>query len=167
MPLPGGDELAQHRALAHDVRIGADIGGGGSVARQRPQVGQPAHLIEQSLALQVPGQGDGIAGLAALDQAGDGFENQPMIVAVEILGDDAVGDLVPGRGVQHQPAEHGLLRLDRMRRQAQAVAGAQGMIADANGHAQPLGDAIAGRYSSATIVTGKVTSTSVCKCNCT
>ena len=35
--IAGGDELAQHRALAHDVRIGADIGGGGRIARQRPR----------------------------------------------------------------------------------------------------------------------------------
>ena len=88
-----------------------------------PKIGEPAHLIEQSLALEDAGQGDRIAGLVALDQAGGGRENQPVIVAVEIIGDDAVGDLVPGRGVDHQPAEHRLLRLDRMRRQAQAVVG--------------------------------------------
>ena len=109
----------------------------GRVARQRTQVGQAADLIEQSLALQMPGQGDGIAGLVAFDQPGDGLENQPVIVAVEILGDHAVGDLVPGGGIQHQSAEHRLLGFDGMRRQAQAVAGTHGSIADASGHAQP------------------------------
>ena len=60
-----------------------------------------------------------------------------MIVAVKIFSDDAIGDLIPGGGIQHQTAEHGLLRLDGMRRQAQAVAGTQGSINDPSGHALP------------------------------
>ena len=121
--IAGGDELPQHRALADDVGIGADVGRRRRVARERAQIGQPADLIEQPLALEVPGQRDGIAGLAALDQTRDRFEYQAVIVSVEILGDDAIGNLVPGRRIEHQPAEHRLLRLDRMRRQAQPVAG--------------------------------------------
>ena len=97
---------------------------------------------------------------------GDGFENQPVIVAVEILGDDAIGDLIPGGGIQHQAAEHGLLGLDGMRRQAQAVAGTQGSILTRAAMRNPSRER-AGRYSSATIVTSKVTSTSVCKCSWT
>ncbi len=61
-----GDELAQHRALAHDVRIGANVGGGGRIARQRSQVGQAANLIQKPVALQMSGQGDGIAGLSCV-----------------------------------------------------------------------------------------------------
>ena len=109
------------------------------------------------------GQGYRIAGLAALDQNGGGFKDQPVIVAVEIFRRDAIRDLIPGGGIQHQAAEDRLLGLDRMRRQAQPVAGTQGSIDDASGHAL----ARAGRYSSATIVTNKVTSTSVCKCSWT
>jgi len=60
-----------------------------------------------------------------------------MIVAVEIFGNDAIGDLIPGRGIQHQAAEYGLLRLDGMRRQPQAIAGTQVSIYDASGHALP------------------------------
>ena len=65
------------------------------------------------------GQRHRIAGLGALDQHGDRFEYQAMIVAVEILGRDAIGDLIPGRGIEHQAAEHRLLGFDGMRRQAQ------------------------------------------------
>ena len=50
------------------------------------QIGEAAHLIEQPLALQMPGQGHRIAGLIALDESGDGREDQPVVVAVEILG---------------------------------------------------------------------------------
>src|ERR1700675_2375219 len=85
----------------------------------------------------MPGQSDGVAGLAALDQTGNGSEYQAVIVAVEIFGGDPVRDLIPGRGIQHQAAEYGLLRFDGMRRQAQAVAATHGSITDASGHAQP------------------------------
>ena len=109
------------------------------------------------------GQGDGIAGLAALDQHGDRFEYQAVIVAVEILGRDPIGDLIPGRGIEHQAAKHRLLCFDGMRRQLEAVAGAQGSIDDASGHAPRSRR----RYSSATIETSNVTSTSVCRCSWT
>jgi hypothetical protein len=65
-----------------------------------------------------------------------GLENQPVIVAVKIPGDNAVGNLIPSRGVEHESAQNRLLGFDRMRRQAQAVSGADGTIADASGHAQ-------------------------------
>jgi len=139
--VPGANELSQHGAFPHDVRVGSNIGGGGGVARQRSQVGQAAHLIEQALALQVSGQCDGVTGLVALDQTGNGLENQLVIIAVEVLREDAVRDLVPSRGIQHQSAEYGLLGFHRMRRQPQAVARGsarpKGTIADATGHALP------------------------------
>jgi hypothetical protein len=62
--------------------------------------------------------------LTALDQARNRVEYQAMIVAIEIFGDHTIGDLIPGRRVEHEAAEHRLLGLDRMRRQAQPVAGA-------------------------------------------
>jgi hypothetical protein len=37
----GADQLAQDRALAHDLGITADVAGAGHVLRQRIQVGQP------------------------------------------------------------------------------------------------------------------------------
>ena len=54
-------------------------------------------------------------------QAGNSLEDEPVIVAVEILRAHAVGDLVPGGAIQHQSTEHGLLGFDGVRRQAQAV----------------------------------------------
>ena len=137
----GRDQLPQHRSLADDVRVGADVGGGRRVARQRAQVGQAADLIEQPLASRCPGQGHGIAGLIALDEAGDRLEDQPVIVAVEILRQHPIRDLVPCGGVEHQAAEHGLLGFDRVRRQAHAIAAgarSERLTAEAGGHVQSL-----------------------------
>ena len=116
------NELAQHRTLAHDVGIGADVGGSRRIARERTQVGEPSDLVEHAENLEMARQGHGIARLAALDQGGRGFEDQPMVAAVEILGEHAIGNLVPGGGVQHETAQDRLLRLDRVRRQAQGFA---------------------------------------------
>ncbi len=131
----GRDELPQHRAFADDVGIGADVRGGRRVARERAQVGEPPDLFEQALALEVPGERDRITGLAAFDETRDRLEDQAVIVAVEILGDDPIGDLVPGGRIEHEPAEHRLLGFDRVGRQAQSVPGApRRTIADAYRH---------------------------------
>ena len=42
--------------------------------------------------------------------------DQPVVGAVEIRLRDEVGDAVPRRVLQQQPAQHRLLRLDRVRR---------------------------------------------------
>jgi hypothetical protein len=69
------------------------------------------------------GQGDGVAGLIALDQAGNSLENEPVIIAIKVLGEHPIGNLVPGGGIEHQTAEHGLFGFDRMGWQAQTIAG--------------------------------------------
>ena len=120
----------------------------------------------------MPGQGDRIAGLIALDQAGDGRKDEPVIVAVKVFGTHSIGDLVPRRGIEHQTAEHRLLGFNGMRRQSQPIAArcvrGQRPIANASGgHVQSARRGFAGRYSSGTIVTVKITLTSVCKCSWT
>jgi hypothetical protein len=96
-------------------------------------------LIEESLALEYSRQGHRIAGLVALDESRGGAEDQPVVIAVEIIGVDPVGDLVPGGRIDHQAAENRLLGLDRMRRQPQTIVGrAGGRIEAASGHVQSL-----------------------------
>ena len=45
--------------------------------------------------------------------------DQPVLVAVEVGVGEQVADAVPGAVVEQQAAEHALLGLDRMRRDAQ------------------------------------------------
>jgi hypothetical protein len=42
----------------------------------------------------------------------DGFENDSMVRAIEIVGPQNVGDVIPSGGVEEQAAQNGLLRLD-------------------------------------------------------
>src|SRR5690606_16933463 len=51
----------------------------------------------------------------------DGAEDELVVAAVEVVVGDDVGDAVEGIGRQHQAAEHGLLGLDRLRRQAELL----------------------------------------------
>ena len=110
-------QLAHHGAVAHDLRIAPDVGGRGRVLRQRAQVCQPAGALELPGALQAFRHGNDISRPGIADQLGDVPVDEPMIGAVEIRFADHVGNLVPGRIVEQQPAEHRLLCLHRMRRQ--------------------------------------------------
>ena len=44
--VPGADQRAQQRFLAHDLRVGARIGGGGRIAHQRAQIGQAPDVVQ-------------------------------------------------------------------------------------------------------------------------
>ena len=119
----GRDQAPQERALADDLRIGADIGRGRRVARQAPQVGETAGSFQPAIAVQVFRGCDHVGGLAAGDQLGQRTEYQLVVGAVEIVSDDDVANLVPGRRVDEQPANDRLLRFHRMRwRQRTGVA---------------------------------------------
>ncbi len=111
------DQPAQHRSLAHDLRIGQNVGCTRRIVGERAQISQPAGLIEPALVLQVLGQRDEIAGPVGADQFADRAINQLVVFAVEVLRSQPVGELVPGAIVQHQSAEHRLLGFDRVRRQ--------------------------------------------------
>ena len=58
----------------------------GVSSTSRARYGKPAGRFELPEALQVLADGDGIGRLVALDERGDGSEDQAMIGAVEILG---------------------------------------------------------------------------------
>ena len=59
----------------------------------------------------------------ALDELGDGVEDEPMVRAIQRVRRNDVCYLVPGPLIEHETAEQGLLRFDRVRRQPQAFGG--------------------------------------------
>jgi hypothetical protein len=66
--MAGADELAQHRALADDVSVGADVGGARRVLGQHRQVTQATDIIQNPVARQMLGDGDRVERLAAVSQ---------------------------------------------------------------------------------------------------
>src|SRR5580700_11398233 len=44
--VPCFDQRAQQRTLAHDARVGANVGGGGSIARQGAEIGKATGVLE-------------------------------------------------------------------------------------------------------------------------
>ena len=83
------------------------------------EVGQAAGAVLVLARLDRLGDRDHVGRLALLDQLGDVAEDAAVVVAVEILGRDQVGDLVEGLVVEQQAAQQRLLGLDRMRRHLQ------------------------------------------------
>jgi hypothetical protein len=94
----------------------ADVGGRGRGGGERTQVGNAAHRLQVLGALQAFRQGNHVRRPAALDQLDDVVIDQPMVAAVEIGLGEQIGDAIPGRVVEQQAAEHGLLRLHRVGR---------------------------------------------------
>ena len=111
-------------ALFHDLGVGAHVGGARSIARQRSEVRKPAGIIEFAQALQVFGNRDRVAGLSLACERSDAFEYERVIGAEKMIGYDHVADVVPGRAIKHQAAEHRLLCFLGVRRRAQ-VGGAR------------------------------------------
>ena len=109
-----GDELAQHRALAHDLGVGLDVGGAGGAGGDDAQVGQAAGVLELAGALQHLGQGDDVEGLFTGRQVADGAKDEAVFAPIEVALAHLVGYRIPGLVVQHEAAEQGLFRLVRM-----------------------------------------------------
>ncbi len=113
------DELAQDGALAHDLRVAADVGGAGNVLRQIVEIGQPAHLLGLAQALQLAEDRDHVRRLAGIHQLADGRIDELVLVPVEIPVHQQVTHPVPGHVVEQQAAQHAGLGLQRMRWHAQ------------------------------------------------
>ncbi len=58
---------------------------------------------------------DDVTRLGVLRKRRDRPKNELMIRAIEILGSDDIADVVPRAAIEHYAAQHGLLRLDRVR----------------------------------------------------
>ena len=76
------DEPAQHRALAHDLRIRADVRCTRRVLDEPSEIRDAAASLELSGTLQVLADGDRVGRLIAADELSDRAEDEPMIGAV-------------------------------------------------------------------------------------
>ena len=112
------DQPAQHRALAHDLGIAANIGRRRRVLRQRAEVGKPARIVGLVRIAQRLEHRHRVGRLAGVDESADRREDQSVVVAIEVIGADQIGNAVPSGVVEKQSAEHGLLGFDGMRRRA-------------------------------------------------
>jgi hypothetical protein len=121
----GGDlvarrhQLSQHRALAHDLGVAADVGGARHALRQGVEVGQPAAFLGLAQALQLLEHGDHVGRLGGIHQRRHRREDHAVLEAVEVRFGQQVADPVPCAVVEQEAAEHALLGLDRVRRHAQ------------------------------------------------
>ena len=106
-------------ALAHQLRVAADVERARGVLRQRPEIGRPAGLVLVLACLDRLRHRHDVGRLGRLDQPRDMAEDAAVVVAVEILRRDQVGDAVESLVVEQQPAQQRLLGLDRMRRDLQ------------------------------------------------
>ena len=116
----GRHQFAQHRALAHDLGVAADVGCARHALRQRVQVGEAAALFGLAQALQLLEDGDHVGRLGRVDQYRHGREYQSVLEAIEVRLGQQVADPIPRAVVEQQAAEHALLGLDRVRRHAQS-----------------------------------------------
>jgi hypothetical protein len=116
-----GNQPAQHRAIAHDFRIAADIGRAWRVLRQRVQVSQTADVFRLARRAERFVHRDHIGRTRGRDQLADMLEDDSVVVTVEVALREEVGDAVPCRIVEQQAAQHRLLGFDRMRRDFQRL----------------------------------------------
>ena len=115
-----GDELAQHRALANDLGVAADVGRARHALRERVEVDQAAAVVGLAEPLQLLEDRDHVGRLGRVDQRRDRGVDQAVLVAIEVVFAEQVADPVPGAVVEQQAAEDALLGLGRVRRNAQA-----------------------------------------------
>ena len=111
------DERAQDALLAHDVRVVRGVGRGRHELGQRVDEVAPPGALEHALALELGADGDDVDLLAALEQREHAAVDEPVGVAVEVVGGEQLGDRRDGVGVDQHGAEHRLLRLEVVRRQ--------------------------------------------------
>src|SRR5690606_13750430 len=123
------DQLPQHRLVAHDLGVGADVGGRRRGRGQLDQVGAAADLLRIALRVEPLAQGHRVERLALLGQLADRAVDQLVVAAVEVLLHQHVADGVVRLRRQHQATQHRLLGLDRVRRDPQLLDAAIGAIA--------------------------------------
>src|SRR5690606_20317763 len=113
----------QHRMLADDLRVRANIRRARRLLDQAREIVEAAGGLQLALPRENLADGDRVGRLVALDERRDRVEDQAVIGAVEIGRLDGVGDLVPRAVIEHEPAEHRALGFDGMRREPQLLGG--------------------------------------------
>ena len=117
-------EAAQHRVLAHDPRVLADVADGGDGAGQQVDGGAAADALEQAGLLEVLDERERVDRLADRVQVEHRLEDQAVRLAVEVLRLEALVDDQRGQrrvGEQHG-AEHGLLGFEVLGRRGGGAA---------------------------------------------
>ncbi len=96
-----GDHIAHNRTFAHDIGISADVRRTWRIFGQFCQIGKTADAIQLTLTLQRLGEGDQIDGAPRLLQARHFGEDVAVRAGIKIIGDHALGDIVPAFVIQH------------------------------------------------------------------
>ena len=114
----GRGERAQHRLLAHDARVVGDVGGGRDAGGELGDVGRAADRLELAARAQRVGHRDRVDRLIAVRQLGHHAEDLAMRLAVEVVGVKDFERLVDGLVLEQDRAEHRLLGLEILWRNA-------------------------------------------------
>ena len=103
------DQLTSYRVLAYDVCPRQNIGRPRGVLHQPRQIRQAAGVVDLAVGFQMFGHRHRIERLVTLGQLGQGLVDQAVFVTVEILGNQAVGQVIPHVGIVHEATDHALL----------------------------------------------------------
>ena len=124
----GGQQAAQQRAVADDLRVLAQVADGGDRRGERVDLRLAAGRVEPAARAQVLGDGEDVDRLARREEREHRLVDLAMALAIEVLDLQALLDherVVRAIGEQHRP-EHGLLGLDRVRRRGARRGGLRG-----------------------------------------
>ena len=108
-------QAAQQGPLTHDLGIAADVGCGRGIGDQGGNIGQAPHLIDLVVRLQGLGHGNRISRRVVIDETRHLTPDGTMVATVKIRLANQVGHPLPSAVVEHQSAQHRLLRLDGVR----------------------------------------------------
>ena len=114
----GRGERAQYRLLAHDARVVGDVGGGRDAGGELGDVSRAADRFELAARAQRVGHRDGVDRLVAVRQLGHHAKDLAMRLAIEVVGVEDFEGLVDGLVLEQDRAEHRLLGLQILRRNA-------------------------------------------------
>ena len=114
----GADQVAQDGLALDDPAVVDGVDRRGRQVDERRQVGRAADLLQRVVAGQDLRDGDDVHRLAPLVQLEDGLVDGAVGLAVEVRRPQEVRHLDDRVAVDQQGAEHRLLGLDRLRREA-------------------------------------------------
>ena len=110
------DQPAQNGPLSNYLGIGMNISGTACIACQFTKIVQTPGPFQFIEAIQGFHQGHYVNWASRLTLLGHDAKNKLMLRTVKIFCQQHIGQIVPFGVIQHQPPEHGLLSIYRMRR---------------------------------------------------
>ncbi len=96
----GLNQRAKDRAFADCTGVVGDIGRGGRDIGQVGQVGRASGLFKAPLSFQVFAYRHNIRGTILLNELPDGFEDELVVVAIEVLPSEEIRYPVPGHFIE-------------------------------------------------------------------